>query len=180
VNFEPFIDRILAAEGGFVDHADDRGGPTNWGITQAVARRNGYDGPMRDMPESLAREIYRRRYITEPWFNRVALISEPVAMELIDSGVNMGPGTASTMLQRWLNALNAQGSRYADLFVDGRIGEVTLTALRAFLRWRGDEGARVLVVALNCTQGVRYLEIAERDKSQETFLYGWLRTRVMP
>jgi lysozyme family protein len=84
------------------------------------------------------------------------------------------------MLQRWLNALNAQGSRYADLFVDGRIGEVTLTALRAFLRWRGDEGARVLVTALNCTQGVRYLEIAERDPRQEAFTYGWLRARVMP
>jgi lysozyme family protein len=180
VNFEPFIDRILAAEGGYVDHPDDRGGPTTWGITQSVARRNGYDGPMRDLPESLAREIYRRRYITEPAFHKVAVISETVAAELIDTGVNMGPGRASEMLQRWLNGLNAQGSRYADLFVDGRIGEVTLAALRSFLRWRGEEGARVLVTALNCTQGVRYLEIAERDPRQESFLYGWLRARVMP
>ncbi|WP_413783775.1 putative peptidoglycan-binding domain-containing protein [Siccibacter colletis] len=28
--------------------------------------------------------------------------------------------------------------------------------------------------ALNCTQGQRYLEIAEADQSQEEFLWGWL------
>ena len=178
MNFEPFIDEILEKEAGYVDHADDRGGPTNYGITVAVARENGWAGPMNELPESLAREIYRKRYIVRPGFDRVAQISALIAAELIDTGVNMGPARAAEMLQRWLNGFNAQGSRYADLFVDGRIGEVTLTALRAYLRWRGAEGERVLLTALNCTQGARYLEIAERDQRQESFLYGWIRTRV--
>jgi lysozyme family protein len=178
VNFEPFIDSILAAEGGYSDHPADRGGPTMYGITEAVARQNGYDGPMKELPESLAREIYRKRYIVRPGFDKVAAVSPIVAAELIDTGVNMGPAVAAVMLQRWLNGFNAQGSRYADLFVDGRIGEVTLTALRAFLKWRGAEGERVLVTALNCTQGARYLEIAENNPRQESFLYGWLRSRV--
>jgi lysozyme family protein len=179
MNFERFIDDILAAEKGYVDHAADRGGPTNHGITQAVARRNGYDGPMQDMPVSLAREIYRRRYIVDPGFDKVAVIDEKIGFELIDTGVNCGPMRAAEMLQRWLNGFNARGSRYADLFVDGRIGEVTLQALRAYLRWRGSEGARVMVTALNCTQGNRYLEIAENNESQESFLYGWMRNRVL-
>ena len=30
---ETFIDRIIVREGGFVDHPDDRGGPTKYGIS---------------------------------------------------------------------------------------------------------------------------------------------------
>jgi lysozyme family protein len=179
MNFEHIIDGIIAREKGYVDHPDDRGGPTCWGITLAVARANGYDGPMEDLPLSLAREIYRKRYIVRPAFDKVALVDAHVAEELIDTGVNMGPARAAEMLQRWLNGFNEKGSQYADLFVDGAIGEVTLSALRKFMRRRGAEGGRVLVAALNCTQGVRYLELAEDNQSQESFLYGWLRTRVL-
>ena len=95
MNFEPIIDAILRAEQGYVDHPDDRGGPTNHGITLAVARANGYDGDMRDLPVSLAREIYRRRYIVAPAFDKVAAINAEIAAELIDTGVNMGPARAA-------------------------------------------------------------------------------------
>jgi lysozyme family protein len=178
MNFEAFIDKILAAEGGYADHPSDRGGPTMYGVTEAVARRSGYDGPMQELPESLAREIYRKRYIVRPAFDKVAAISPAIGFELADTGVNMGPARASEFLQRWLNGLNARGSRYADLFVDGRIGEVTLTALRAYLRWRGPQGERVLLSGLDCVQGARYLEIAEGNPSQEDFLYGWVLHRI--
>lgn len=178
MNFEHFIDRIIAAEDGFVDHPDDRGGPTNHGITQATARAHGYTGDMRDMPESLAREIYRHRFIAAPKFDLVAAIDEHIGYELIDTGVNMGPAHPAMFLQRWLNAFNAGGSHYADLFVDGRIGQVTLDALKAFLKWRGVEGRLVMLRALNNLQGARYLEIAERDPSQRTFVYGWVKERV--
>jgi lysozyme family protein len=178
VNFEAVIDGIIARERGYVDHADDRGGPTNHGITVAVARANGYDGDMRDLPLSLAREIYRKRYIVRPAFDKVWLVDHRIGDELIDTGVNMGPNRPGEFLQRWLNGFNDTGSRYADLFVDGRLGPVTLDALRAFLRWRGAEGERVMVVALNCLQGGRYLEITEGDRTQRAFLYGWMRARV--
>jgi lysozyme family protein len=178
MNFESVIDAILEAEKGYVDHSHDRGGPTNWGITVAVARRNGYQGEMRDLPIGLAREIYRRRYIVEPCFDKVAVVDERIAFELIDTGVNMGPSKASEFLQRCLNVFNAQGSRYADVFVDGRIGQVTLDALRAFLRWRGANGTKAMLTALNCLQGGRYIDIAEGNESQEAFTYGWLLNRV--
>lgn len=179
MNFDAVIDAIVANEQGYVDHPDDRGGPTCWGITTAVARRNGYRGPMQSLPLALARDIYRQRYISEPAFDQVGEIDGAIASELIDTGVNMGPARAGEMLQRWLNGFNAQGSRYADVFVDGRIGEVTLDALRKFLDWRGAEGSKVMVAALNCTQGARYLELAENDERQESFLYGWIRSRVL-
>lgn len=179
MNYEDVIDSIVEKEKGYVDHPNDHGGPTNYGITQRVARENGYTGPMQDMPLSLARAIYRNRYIITPQFDKVGLIDEAVARELVDTGVNMGPPRAAEMFQRWLNGFNLQGSRYADVFVDGRIGDVTLDAFRAYRRWRGDEGSRVMVAALNCTQGMRYLELAEGNDTQEDFLYGWLRSRVL-
>jgi lysozyme family protein len=179
MNFERVIDGILAREQGYTDHPADRGGPTNFGITLAVARANGFDGDMRDLPKSLAREIYRKRYIVRPAFDKVWLASALIGDELIDTGVNMGPARAAEMLQRALNIFNLQGSRYADLFVDGAIGEVTLDALRKYLRWRGEEGVRVMVCALNVLQGARYFDIAENNPSQEAFTYGWFRSRVL-
>lgn len=178
MNFEHIIDDILKAEKGYVDHASDRGGPTNHGITIAVARQNGYDGPMQDLPVSLAREIYRKRYIVAPGFDKVAIINTDIAAELIDTGVNMGPSRAAEFLQRLLNSLNAQGSRFADLFPDGRIGPATLSALNTFLRWRGADGVKVILRGLNAFQAVRYIEIAENNTSQESFVYGWLLNRV--
>jgi lysozyme family protein len=177
MNFEHVIDAILQAEQGYVDHPDDKGGPTNWGITYTVARRNGYQGEMRDLPIGLAREIYRRRYIVEPGFDLIAKVDEKVAAELIDTGVNMGPARAAEMFQRCLNVFNAQGSRYPDVFQDGRIGPVTVDAFKAFMRWRGAKGQEAMLKALNCLQGARYIEIAENNPSQESFTFGWM-TRV--
>jgi lysozyme family protein len=178
VNYERFIDDVLRKEKGFVDHPDDRGGPTNWGITQVRARAEGYDGLMEDMPEAFARLIYRKRYITEPQFDKVALISESIANELIDTGVNMGPARPAEALQRLLNIFNQKGTRYRDVFPDGRIGPVTLEALRKYVRFRGAEGERVMVKALNCLQGAKYLEFSENDEDQESFSYGWFRARI--
>ena len=171
------LDGILKAEGGYVDHPADRGGETKYGITVAVARSNGYQGPMRDLPESLAREIYRSRYINAPNFSSVLAIDEGIGVELVDTGVNMGPHVAAGFLQRVLNGLNSQ-HRYADLFVDGRVGRQTLTALNIFLAWRDRDGRTAILRALNGLQATRYIELTERRASQRAFLYGWLLNRV--
>lgn len=178
LDFKPFIDAILAAERGYVDHPNDRGGPTMYGITQATARANGFNGNMRKLPLALAEKIYLKRYITEPRFDKVAKINAKIGGELIDTGVNMGPARAAEFFQRWLNGFNQQGSQYADLFVDGRIGDVTLGAFMSFLQWRGEDGVKALYRGLNCSQGSRYLDLAENDPSQESFLYGWILNRV--
>src|SRR5215207_5525451 len=103
------IDQLIEREGGYVNHPADRGGPTNFGITAAVARAQGYAGSMRDMPRSEAEAIYRRLYWIRPGFNAVARLSARVAAELFDTGVNMGPAVAVTFLQRALTALNRSG-----------------------------------------------------------------------
>ena len=176
--FARLIDGVIGREGGYVNHPDDRGGETIWGITVGTARRFGFKGSMRTMTRAQAVEIYRAQYWTGPGYDRIAALSEPVAEELFDTGVNMGPGVASTMIQRCLNALNRQGKDYADIKVDGDIGPASLRSLSAFLKVRGKEGEQVLLKGLNALQGERYIELAEKRQANESFVYGWLRTRV--
>jgi len=174
------ITDVMKAEGwdAYTDDPDDAGKETKWGITVASARAYGYLGPVKDMTEAVARAIYRKRYVDEPRFADVVAIEPNIGAELIDTGVNMGTAVAATFLQRWLNGFNDTGSRYGDLHVDGRIGAVTLDALRAFVRWRGPQGITVLMRGLNGVQATRYLEITESKPSQRKYLFGWVLNRV--
>ncbi|MDY6979356.1 MAG: glycosyl hydrolase 108 family protein [Pseudomonadota bacterium] len=176
---EQIIDTLIETEGEYVNHPSDRGGPTRWGITEAVARSHGYEGDMRDFPVEMARSIYRHDYYEDPGFARVAAHSQRIAEELTDTGVNMGQGVAVKFLQRALNALNRQGEFYADMVVDGYIGSKTLGALYRYLQHRGQRGEQVLFGAINALQAERYIAIAENDPDQEDFVYGWLWHRVV-
>jgi lysozyme family protein len=172
------LEKLIAKEGGYVAHADDRGGATKFGITETVARTAGWVGAMRDLPREFALAIYRRRYWVGPGFAAVAGISPLVAAELFDTGVNMGAGVATSFLQRSLNALNRQGRDWPDIAVDRSIGAATLTALRRLIAVRGLQGEATLLTALNALQGARYIELAEGRAANESFLYGWLHARV--
>ncbi len=178
MNVEELLDEVVGREGGYADHPADRGGPTCWGITERVARANGYEGPMRRLPAATARAIYRRLYWERPGFDRVAARAPALAAELFDTGVNMGPAVAGGFLQRALNALNRGASDWPDMAVDGRIGPATLAALERFLNRRGPLAETVLTRACDALQGERYLRLAERRPANEAFLYGWLANRL--
>lgn len=173
------ISEVIEREGGYVNHPADRGGPTRWGITQAVARTHGYKGDMRELPKAEASEIYRRIYWLAPRFDAVGERAPTLAEEMFDTGINMGVGVAADFLQRALNALNRNGADYDDLLRDRKIGPATLKALDAFIGKRGRKnGEAVLIKAVEALQGARYLEIAEARQSQEAFVYGWLASRI--
>lgn len=175
---DQIIAGVVGREGGYVDNPDDKGGATRWGVTEKVARDHGYTGHMRDLPREMAVAIYEADYWTGPRFDQVHAVSPAIAEELCDTGINMGPSVPAKMLQRWLTALNAKGTLYPDLIPDGQIGPRTITALQLFMKARGKEGEAVLLRALNSTQAVRYLELAEGREANETFLYGWLHSRT--
>jgi len=166
---------VLPNEGGYVNDARDAGGETKFGITIATARAQGYTGPMRDMSEAFAIEVYRRQYADAPGFTAISAISMLVAAELIDTGVNMGPTVAATFLQRLLNVLNNGGKDYADLIADGQAGQKTRDALSAFLKKRHAEGEAVLVDTLKALRKARYVSLGESRIANEAFMYGWLR-----
>ena len=178
VDVDTLIDGVIDREGGYVDNAADKGGPTCFGITEAVARANGYTVAMRQLPRSEAVGINRQLYWSRPGFDQIAKRSARLAAELFDTGVNMGPAVAVTFLQRALSALNRNANDYPDLTPDGRIGAAALAALDSFLRIRGGNGETVLLRALEALQGERYLRLAERRPANEAFLYGWLANRI--
>ncbi len=126
---EAVINTILRREGWprYTNRPSDRGGPTKGGITLdtlAGWRKRGVTATdVEALDEDEVRAIYRARYIDGPSY---AGIADPALRNLvIDSGVNHGPGRASTWLQDAVN--NVTGRLIVK--VDGTVGPATLAAV---------------------------------------------------
>ena len=115
MNFDVAFAKLLGHEGEFSDHPDDPGGKTRYGITEAVARRVGYRGDMRELPLDLAKRIYKAEYWAAV---RADEMPPAVRYVLFDAAVNSGVGQAI----RWLQ--NAAG-----VAPDGVIGPKTMAAV---------------------------------------------------
>lgn len=175
------VDRV---EGGrYTNDPADKGGPTRWGITQkTLARFRGHpvtDADVAALGRDEALAIYRRMYVEDPGFDMIAALSMPIALELIDTGVNMSPGVATKYLQRVVNVLNHGGRAWPDLTVDGICGAMTAGALGHLLNMHHEDGERVVLTALNCLQGAQYIHLAEAIPANERFVRGWLQARVV-
>lgn len=176
--FDKALAHVAGVEGGYSDHKDDRGGRTMLGVTEGLARKYGWTGPMSGLTNSFAESVYRREFWDPMRGDEIAAVSEPIAIEMFDTGVNMGASVATRFLQRALNVFNRGAADWHDIAVDGVVGPATLRALKAMIAKRGKNGERVLLRALNSQQGERYLGIAEKNPSQESFAYGWFLNRV--
>jgi len=113
-NFDRAFVELLGNEGGYTNNPNDPGGETNWGITVAVARANGYVGAMKDMDQTVAKAIYSARY----WLPAFDALPYPVAFQIFDAAVNSGVGQAVRWLQRAVGAAD-----------DGKLGPITLDAV---------------------------------------------------
>lgn len=178
MSFDKCFDELLGIEGGYVNDPNDSGGATKYGITERVARANGYRGDMRALSEPEARMIAKNQYWDTLSLDALSAMSAAIARELFDTGYNMGVGTAGNYLQRALNAFNKRGQDYPDSIVDNVIGPMTLAALRAYLAKRGKAGEAVLLRALNALQGERYISLSQARQKDEDYVYGWLLNRV--
>ena len=177
------INEIIRIEGdAYTNDPTDRGGPTKYGITQATLtkwrKRPVTPAEVAALTRNEAFEIYFIMYVVDPGFDKVRTLSSTIAAELVDTGVNMGQGTAGKFLQRALNALSGNQTKGADLVVDGVVGNASLKALQAYLGKRGKEGERILLVLLNGLQATQYVLITEGNTSQRKYFYGWMNHRV--
>lgn len=164
----------FAVEGGYVNDPRDPGGETNHGVTAAVAREEGYSGPMRALTADEAQRIYIDRYLVKPHFDQVLEHSVPTAEELFDSGVNAGPARAARWFQESLNLLNNNGRDWPDIAEDGQIGPATLNAYAALRRRRGERDACVLLIRLlDAKQAQHYASLR-----MEPFMAGWVLNRI--
>ena len=117
MNFDSAFDLLITHEGGFSNRplSDDPGGATMYGVTEKVARANGYTGAMQDFTLAMAKDIYRRQY----WDAcKCDQMPEAVRYPLFDAAVNSGAGQSI----KWLQAS-------AGVKADGIIGQMTLTSV---------------------------------------------------
>ena len=165
---------VFAVEGGYSNNPADPGGETNHGVTAAVARSHGYDGPMRELPKETAQQIYIGSYVEGPGFHRIVAISPAVGEKLVDAGVNAGTGRSARWFQQALNHLSRGGADFPLVAVDGQIGAQTLAAYRALEGKRGRIKACELVLKLlDAQQGTHYMSL-----NQPTFIVGWADARL--
>lgn len=167
------IAAVFALEGGYVDHPNDPGGATNHGITEQVARQNGFSGDMRRLSQTEAFAIYERQYIRAPGFLPLVEIDPVVAEEVIDTAVNMGPSRPSRFFQRAVNDLC--GTR---LTVDGRIGPVTVAAWRDCRANLGAPVCTAMLDHLDRQQRGEYDRLIRVNPRLRVFHRGWINHRI--
>lgn len=169
------IAAVFVLEGGYVNNPKDPGGATNHGVTEAVARKHGYEGHMRQLPKEFAEKIYFEDYVAKPNFHLVIEASPAIGQKLVDAGVNIGPTKPSRWFQISLNALNRGGVDYPTISVDGKVGLGTVEAYRSLERVRGRVKACELVIKLlDVQQGQHYLSLTHLN----TFTVGWIDHRI--
>ena len=143
----------------------DRGGPTNFGVTQrtlsAWLGRPATVHDVRYLDVATARAIYRRNYFEAPKLDRLPAALQP---QLFDMAVHHGPGRAVKLLQQ---ALSERGYPCA---VDGGVGPETIGQAERAWADLGEE----LCNALADRRAEFCMGICERNPDQEVFLAGWL------
>lgn len=178
------IDELIGIEGDGQGRLDpnDAGGRTRFGVTEAVARADGYEGDMKDYPRESAESLFLRNYFIKPHFDKVLLRSQKLAAELFEIEVNLPPGQAATFLQRALNALNDPDGdgkvNYPQLKTDGDLGTQSFIALDAFLKLRRTQGEHCLLALLNSQQAVYYIGRTEDRPKNKKYMFGWTMNRV--
>ena len=161
---DQIIDEVIAREGGYVNLRNDAGGPTRYGITAAtLGAWRGYghsalDEEVRQLSIAEAREIYRQQYIVKPGF--AAIDDDGLRAQLVDDGVLSGPRAAIVSLQAELGVKP-----------DGVMGPVTVAAANA-------ADATALRRKLAVARALRLARIVQKDRTQISFLVGWL-TRAL-
>jgi lysozyme family protein len=118
-NFEECMARLLEHEGGYVWHAQDPGGETNFGVTRAVYEqyvgRQVMNGEMEGLTHDDVYPIYKENYWDAV---RGDDLPSGVDWSTFDWAVNSGKSRASKALQRIVG-----------VEADGGIGPLTLQAV---------------------------------------------------
>ena len=150
---DKIISNIISQEGGFVNDPNDHGNRTIFGISEKANPDAWRNGPP---TQEQARQIYINKYVKGPGFDKV--YDTHLQAQLVDFGVNSGPGIAVQKLQEILHVA-----------VDGVLGPATLAAVEKVLL----TDATALNNQLVAARIKMICKIVQRDPSQVKFLLGW-------
>ena len=157
---DDLIKDLMIVEGGYVNNPDDKGGPTNMGITQAtLAQWRGHPvtaDDVQDLTEEEAFDIYESEYWIKPRICDLGL-SEVLEGMVFDAAVNHGVSRAIKMLQDALG-----------LTADGVIGQMTIAAAQ--------DTDSITLGSLYMGERVEFHgAIISNNHSQAQFALGWAR-----
>ncbi|MCT6720026.1 glycoside hydrolase family 108 protein [Acidovorax sp. K2F] len=144
--FRDLIDRVLSHEGGYVNHPNDPGGETKFGI----AKRSYPSVDIKALTREDAVAIYERDFWQRVQGDK---LPRALAFQALDAAVNHGIGNAV----RWMQ-------RAAGVADDGIIGPATLAAV-------GRADPADLVLQFNAER----LEFYAKLQTFDTFGRGWAR-----
>lgn len=113
MNFHQAFDRLISNEGGYVNHLDDPGGETKFGISKRSYPRIDIKNLTRDQAKQIYRTDFWERGCMEQY-------DGAISFQVFDAAVNHGIENAIRLLQK--------AAGVAD---DGHIGPVTIAAVKA-------------------------------------------------
>lgn len=165
ITVESIIAAIIKAEGGYVNHPNDRGGPTKYGITIKTLgrylRRTATIAEVKNLTKETAYEIYERDYFEGPRIHTIPLQLQPI---VTDASVLYGPRRAIKFLQNIVNE-----AEFGPTTVDGVLGPNTRKLVEQMYGAMGDYAINAYV-----EERIMFCErIVENNPSQEVFLKGW-------
>ena len=161
---------VLKHEGGFIDHAADKGGATAFGISlrflsglPVEAGDINNDGhidksDIQALTHDDARAFYQQYFWNHYRLNEIS--DQQVATKLFNFFVNMRGKTAALIAQRSANDLGA------NIKEDGIIGSRTRSALN-------NMNPNQLMVCIKWRAWEVYRAIVEQDTSQAALINGW-------
>lgn len=180
------LGEVYKDEGGFSDHPSDRGGATNFGVTEKVARAEGWKETMKTFPKQCdteadvcADKIYFENYIAKPGYIPFMKVSPAVSEELVNSAVNLGPGRPNRWLQESINELCVPNGYTVRISADGKLGPGTLSAFTTCRTKMGNiRFCKSMLDALDNKQKMKYDAIVRSNPSQRVFYRGWISHRI--
>lgn len=175
-SFEKAIPIILKHEGGFVNHANDPGGATNYGISIRFLRGIPIidadfdkDGDVdiediKNMTPEQAGKLYKKYFWDVNKYQNIN--DDTIATKIFDMTVNMGAKRSHIIVQTALN--KCFGTK---LTIDGVLGPATMSIINAI----EDDNEQIALTSICEEQFAFYLRLVEQKPELKVFINGWKR-----
>ena len=182
--FQKAMARNEHLEAGYLNDPNDAGGETIdgiarnynpnlglWDVVDAAKSKPNFPHCLEDdvFLQRLIYEFYFVEHWQKPRIKDIAERNETIGIKLFTLGVHFGTRRPCKWLQRAINVLNRNATRYPDITADGIIGP---TSIKTFEQCLDNNPEQRILNVMTAVQGAQYLNKMENDPTQEKWV-GW-------